>query len=258
MIEQLFKLGDEMLGVSELAKRCEVKRATLSWRLRNGWSVEDAMSMPVKIRNKYFFGDKIARWTIVNRAPAPEGKHEPFYNCICECGTSAVVRAADLNNSHSKQCMQCRHKIVGIHAKERQTTHGMSNTKAYYAWNSARDHARKLGLRIDPRWERGFEAFYEDMGDPPSEKHKFVRDPFSKEYSKKTCRWQLKMPGHPKKLYTYKGRSLTQQEWAHILDIAPMTFYDRIQKGWSMERIVTTPAALVGTRVTLERRRNKG
>ncbi len=53
-------------------------------------------------------------------------------------------------------------------------------------------------------------------------------------------------PLGPSKSIEYDGKNLTQAAWARELGCSPAAFSVRLKKGWSMEKITTTPFSTTG------------
>lgn len=83
-------------------------------------------------------------------------------------------------------------------------THRRTGTPEYITWINMRRRCRKMaplkdrrvyydaGIRVCSRWDK-FEAFFEDMGVKPSERHTLDRIDGRKGYSKDNCRWVLRI-----------------------------------------------------------------
>ncbi len=120
------------------------------------------------------------------------------WECLCDCGNTAVVTSSNLHLERVKSC--------GCMAKELQkvgcTKHGKSYTNTYQSWKCMK--ARCLnpkskyysyyggsGVVVCDRWLESFENFLEDMGECPQDTS-LNRVKGSKVYSKETCEWATK------------------------------------------------------------------
>jgi hypothetical protein len=127
----------------------------------------------------------------------------------------------------------------------------------YRAWQSMRDrcHNHKSqdyswygarGITVCERWRISFLAFYEDMGPRPSPKHSIDRYPnHSGNYEKTNCRWATMTEQNRNRrdnyLITYQGRTMCLKEWSIAIVINYDTLWNRVNRGWSIERAFSTP-----------------
>lgn len=138
------------------------------------------------------------------------------------------------------------------------TTHGMTNSKVYYTYRAMLSRCLSendsnyhnyggRGISVCDRWrsDRGFEAFYEDMGDPPSPKHTLEREDVNGNYDPSNCRWATMAEQARNKRNTvrieYGGVTRTLQEWADELQVRYKALHHRLSRGWSIERMLTQP-----------------
>lgn len=136
---------------------------------------------------------------------------------------------------------------------ERKITHGKTDTRAYRIWCGMKKRCKskkdpnyfiytRRGIKVCERWEK-FENFYEDMGDPPTEKHSIDRIDSDGNYEPSNCRWatwtQQNNNRKNNRLLTLRGQTKTTAEWARKTKINYQTLIKRLRLGWKIERALT-------------------
>lgn len=125
------------------------------------------------------------------------------------------------------------------------------SAKLLKAWQNMRDRCRNQynGIDVCPEWSSR-EQFCQDMGEPPSKKHTLERKDNSKGYSKDNCVWALQDAQNRNKgdtiMVTISGRTQCVSEWCRELGLNRSTIGNRIAKGISPEKALTTPVAVKG------------
>lgn len=127
-------------------------------------------------------------------------------------------------------------------------------TRMYHVWNGmkarclnpnheAYENYGGRGIKICDRW-LSFKNFYEDMGDPGST-YSLERNDTNGDYEPGNVSWATRreqsLNTRRSVILTYRGETMTAQEWAEKLGIAPKTFRKRLYDGWSVERAIETP-----------------
>ena len=161
--------------------------------------------------------------------------------CACDCGNLTIVNGTKLRSGHTSSC-GCK-----------RTTHGMSKTPEYNAWNSLFPRCYKetdpayhryggRGIYVCEEWH-DFENFYADMGDRPGEKYSIDRIDNDEPYCDWNCRWATKKEQarnrSNNRLHTYDGARITAAEiyetYEHHPDVSLSTFEARLNThGWSV------------------------
>lgn len=172
--------------------------------------------------------------------------------CRCDCGKiSHPITGKNLKNGNTKSC-GCLHLEK---LKERLTTHGKSKAPEYIVYNNMKkrcfNHKDKRynryggrGIKICDRWLESFENFYSDMGSRPTPKHSIDRINNDGDYCPENCKWAtiIEQNSHTNqtRLLTYNGETHHLAEWARITGLTYKTISMRIDRGWDIEKAITT------------------
>lgn len=68
-----------------------------------------------------------------------------YWECLCDCGTTVIVRSGELRRGKSKSC-GCYRRDLRI---ANNTTHGKYHTPEHLLWRAAKMRAKKKGLSFD-------------------------------------------------------------------------------------------------------------
>ena len=161
------------------------------------------------------------------------------WNTVCACGTKKVVVGIDLGKyTNSCGCAKGKHRMCGsltyktwARMKERCMNPKNKNWANYGG----------RGILISNSW-LNFSNFYKDMGKKPADKS-IDRINNDGNYSKNNCKWssprEQSNNSRMNHVLVYKGESLNVSEWARKLNINSSTLFSRLQRGWTIERILT-------------------
>ena len=194
-------------------------------------------------------GDKFNRLTAV-RFDHISNKRQ-FWLFKCDCGKEKIINASNARRGLTKSCgcLLEEHLSKGIS----NFKNGMSGTKIYGTWYNMK--ARCLnkndpsyknyggrGITVCKEWMK-FENFYRNMGDKPK-KLSLDRINNNGNYCKKNCKWSTlsEQQNNTRRnhLLIFQGKTQTMAQWAKELNIDYNTLFNRLKKGWSIEKILNS------------------
>ena len=192
---------------------------------------------------------RYGRWTVLGDGPR-KGPHYAVI-CRCDCGTVRNVMAAALRKGNSLSCGCIGREILGNNARR----HGVHKHHLYSTWRAMRERCRSpkhvayhryggRGISVCERWN-DFAAFLDDM--LPSWREGLTLDRINTDgdYAPENCRWatpQEQSRNTASNHYiTLCGETMLRCEWPARLGITQGAFDARMSKGWSEERIISTP-----------------
>lgn len=189
--------------------------------------------------------------TVVRFAGRDSAKRA-VWECRCACSAVLVVRAWNLKNGHQRSCGCMTEQWIG----EANTTHGRTRTRLYTAWNAMHERCRNpkndefhnyggRGIRVCERWSR-FEAFLQDVGEPPTDRHTLERIETNGNYEPGNCKWATRKEQARNKrnnrLITFRGKTRSLVEWGEETGFGGSRIGNRLRIGWSIERALTEQA----------------
>jgi hypothetical protein len=133
--------------------------------------------------------------------------------------------------------------------------HGLTGSDTYHCWEAMisrccnpkhRSYHRygAVGVSVCERWRESFSAFLEDMGQRPSRAFSLDRFPNrSGNYEPGNVRWATASEQNRNKdsarLLTLNGVTKCAAQWSDDLGISREALYNRLRRGWSVERALT-------------------
>jgi hypothetical protein len=174
-----------------------------------------------------------------------------IWKCLCDCGTIKDVVGGGLTSGKTQSCGCLNRENTSKTFK----THGMTGSKEHAIWKAMRQRCINpndagyekyggRGIAVCERWMESFENFYADMSDKPPGKS-LDRIDNEGDYCPENCRWADDIEQANNKRNTvwipFDGKTLTFTGWSKETGLPRTTIVDRYYKGWSAEKIVTTP-----------------
>jgi len=149
-------------------------------------------------------------------------------------------------------------------ANRRRATHGHASngkrSKVYGTWVDMKQrclnpnitqYARYggRGITVCKKWADSFEAFYKDVGEPPTSKHTLDRINNDKGYEPKNVRWATRKEQSnnisTNVWVTYDGKCMTWAQWAEHLGISYNCLMTRKKVGKPIQKILQ-PSQKIG------------
>jgi hypothetical protein len=180
-----------------------------------------------------------------------------YWLCKCECGNLKVVRGVHLSKGLIQSCGCLQKETIAQISKEKRTTHNQSNNRIYGIYKhiqhrcyltTDKDYVNygKRGITMCDEWKNNFMSFYDwAMSNGYKENLTIDRIDVNGNYEPNNCRWvtreqQNKNTRRTIKI-TFNGETHNLREWSNILNISYWTLKDRLNRGWSFERTLSTP-----------------
>lgn len=188
-------------------------------------------------------GKRVGRLVVLKLAYI---KREAHWLCQCDCGQLTNVAGSQLRKATTKSC-----------GCGRKTQNGGHGTPEYTSWKDMKrrcynPRARYYhiyggrGITICDRWRTSFVNFLADMGPKPFPEASIDRIDNDGNYEPGNCRWatKLEQSHNSRKVrnITYNGETHCLREWARRIGITKRTLSVRLERGWSLEKALTTPA----------------
>jgi len=205
-------------------------------------------------------GKKFGRWKVIEQVIIPGKTHgrESVWICLCECGSTKIVRSTSLRSGESKSC-GCLRKELNI---KRYTKHGLMKTRFYHCFMGAKfrcinprgkDYKRYGGRGIKMLWvsmvdfkKDMYKSYLKHVGKYGEKDTQLDRIDVNGNYCKENCRWVTCVEqGNNRRnnhLRFYRGRAKTSSEWAKLYGLKTSTLEKRLDKyQLSMHEALTRP-----------------
>lgn len=196
-------------------------------------------------------GQRFGRLVVLSIAGRSK-QRSVIWLCQCDCGNTHVASAPSLKGGKTQSCGCLSRDIL----KTLHATHGGTYHPMYQTWlgmkqrcsnPNHKDYHRYggRGVSVCSRWEKDFGAFLSDVGERPGSDYSLDRINNDGDYEPANVRWATpdeQARNRPDRtLLTLNGVTKQLVAWADDIGVAASTLHSRHNKGWSDEKILTTP-----------------
>lgn len=193
-------------------------------------------------------GVRFGRLVVTERLPSVRGGHS-MWRCLCDCGQTTNVLGTSLRKGATKSC-GCLNREL---ASGLNLIHGKSDTKTHRIWRGMLERCGNQnnkrfpqyggrGIKVCKRWQT-FENFIADMGECKAG-YSIDRINPNGNYEPGNCRWASQKDQQNNRTnnhrLTMNGETHTISEWCDRLGLSRSTVMDRLAKGWSAEKALST------------------
>lgn len=230
---------------------CGRTKALRGELLRNGSTLSCGVG-PCRTTCPDMMGKRFGILTVIAYAGARRqgNASAATWTCLCDCGTTIVRSGGSLRREGPNTSCGCKND------KRWNVTHGMCGTTLHRRWkamvqrchnpmNPGYSYYGARGIRVCKRWRTSFAAFHEDMGTPPTIRHTLDRIDNDGNYEPSNCRWALRgeqmRNTRRTRLLSFNGTTQCLSDWALMLGVRRELLKCRLERGWSIERTLTTP-----------------
>lgn len=194
-------------------------------------------------------GMRFGRLSVVRKTRSASGR--VAWVCKCECGNETTTLTTELLKGHAKSC-GCYHRDkMSVSFRK----HGQHKTRLYKIWsnmlqrcgNPKNDNYQRYGakgINVCEEW-KDFQAFYKwATANGYTENLSIDRIENSKGYCPENCRWETPQAQTDNRGCThnisFNGKTQTLKRWAEETGIPYKNLLWRINKGWPIDRALTT------------------
>lgn len=173
------------------------------------------------------------------------------YLCRCDCGKETIVTGSNLITGHVSSC-GCLVKKHGLTHKER----------LYNIWVGMKQRCRDKnskdypnyggrGISVCLEWNNDYLAFKQwALSNGYNDSLSIDRIKSDGNYEPSNCRWATYITQNnnlkSNRVISFQGEEKTLSEWASAFKIPYRIVNQRFQRGWSLERIRSTPVQRKG------------
>lgn len=194
-------------------------------------------------------GEKYGRLTVIKKAYKKD--KFTYWLCECDCGNYTTVERGNLRSGHTKSC-GCLQKEMHKAPNHLLRKHRLYNiwtlmkTRCYNPNSKLYKYYGKRNIKVCEEWKNNIKIFYDwAMANGYQDNLTIDRIDVNGNYEPSNCRW-VSRKTQSRNLrsnitYTYNNETHCISEWAEIYNIRRNTLWNRLNKGWDIEKALNTP-----------------
>ena len=193
-------------------------------------------------------GTIIGRLKVVKLIKQDKKKNK-YWECVCSCGKTCIVRQDHLKTGRIKSCGCLNQELASARMKNNKisVTHGLSKTRLYHIWQAMKrrcydknnrryEYYGGKGIVVCDEWKNDFLNFYNwAIKNGYQSSLTIDRINVNLEYCPKNCRWasyEIQNNNTSRNHFVfYKGERLTIAQCARKYNIPQSTLWYRVKQG---------------------------
>lgn len=200
----------------------------------------------------YQIGEKVSRYTVLERIRERGTKTKTYYRCICECGTEKTVRASVLGVT-TFSCGCLNKELSAARVVKMNTKHGKSRTPIYTIWNHMVERCYKeyssryknygaRGIKVCEEWLEASKFINWAYSNGYKEGLSLERVDVNGNYEPSNCKFiELKYQARNKVntvWLEYNGSKITIPELSELSGISQSCIYKRHLRGKKNDELI--------------------
>lgn len=200
-------------------------------------------------------GQRFGRLVALEKVATTGSTTNACWRCVCDCGKEAVVKGVLLRKGEVRSC-GCYKADLN---RQQLTKHGKCNTRLAHIWYQMKERCYcktstnyknygGRGISVCNEWLQDFQAFYDwAMANGYSDDLTIDRINNDGNYEPSNCRWvNAKIQAENRrssKEFCVGGIKFLISQSQELFGINPKTVWNRLYKGWDIERAVKEPVS---------------
>jgi hypothetical protein len=182
-------------------------------------------------------GQVIGNWELLSKLPIQDK-----WEVKCICGVKREAYISNLINGRPLSCGCLKPALSPWKSRPTYNSWNHAKERCYNPKDNAYPNYGGRGITMCDRWLNSFHAFLEDMGEKP-EGLTLDRINNNGNYEPANCRWATQTEqANNRRSNVAVGDYKTMTEAANTIGLSYSALKDRVNSGWEIEKILTTPS----------------